>query len=663
MVVFADPDATPGIGTSADADSSEDGTESAESPSVSAAEDLLQRFRASSSPEAFQLAVYLSAAPVSLPVIQLVQEVMLDSPKQAHVAEVFLGGLLYRLGKQDESDLDLVQYDFLPGVRDLLFRHVRRDDALLVLEKVSDYIGVHFGQARDFRALLAGIDMSGGFLVDPGSRPFAYVAEHVLRTLGGRYARVADTLSAALPDGAATRHGDGITRQGQPGEGSAVSTPVSPAAGTTGQTPVSPAAEVDQPEIFRRDSAEAAASRADFAERLSGVALPALRTRQRPLVCPYCYEAFGERDILFRCTGRTRLGGASCPTRQDEVFARKMGQSAKLPPVFRATGRKDEDTCPTCKQSTRTQVCPSCHSRLPTSFRSVQGRLIALVGPSDAGKTAFMTVLIRELRHGAGEQLGSVTSAADDTTHQSFVERYEWPLYTQELLPGKTIVAPEATTIAPLVFRYIKKQRTLMRATSRELLLSFMDGAGEAVMSNEKIELTANYLAAADAVIVMLDPLQLDLVRQRLPRSIPLPPRVKAHEQPSAALRRITQLMLAGSNRPTVKKPVAIALTKLDMLRTLLPDHSVLRRPSGKAAVFDSTEGAEVHAEVSSLLREWGAADLDLIVREQYLRSHYFALSALGDMPAAHGRAPRRGIRPHRVLDPFMWLLSQFGFD
>ena len=56
----------------------------------------LDLFRSLASPQAFQLATYLAAAPLSLPVMRLVQRVMLPDSLQVHLAEFFLSGLIQR---------------------------------------------------------------------------------------------------------------------------------------------------------------------------------------------------------------------------------------------------------------------------------------------------------------------------------------------------------------------------------------------------------------------------------------------------------------------------------------------------------------------------------------------------------------------------------------
>ncbi|HUY51873.1 MAG TPA: SAV_2336 N-terminal domain-related protein [Streptosporangiaceae bacterium] len=597
----------------------------------------VQRFRATASPEAVQLAHYLSAAPISLPVIRLVQQAMLKHTSPFPLAEVFLGGLLYRLDAPATIEPDDVQYDFHPGVRDVLLRRLLRSEALRTLRKVSAFVDAHFGQARDFRALLAGADLTGDLLIGPDSRPFAMVAAQVLRLLGGQYAETAARLSAAL-DGTAPPPAPVIASSSgpmPPDDTKPVGKPVAP----TG-----PGGTYDE----------------RFAAALAQVSLHDRRSPRRPLACPYCYHAFAERDILFRCSGRAAVGSTACPPQPDPVLRREMGQSGLLPPVYPADGHRDEAVCPTCGWPSRTQVCPGCHSRLPARFRAVQGRLIALVGTSQAGKTAFMTVLIHELRHQAGEILNSSTIGADDTTQERFTSAYEWPLYKQSQLSFHHARRSGTQYIRPLVFRFTMDQRARFRPHSRELLLSFADSAGEDLVSLEKINLMARYLAAADAVLVLIDPLRFPDVRRRLGRRTPMPSPMRPEEEPVAAFNRITSLLLAGTGQERIDKPVAVVLSKVDALR-LDPD-SPLRRPSPLQPYFDETDNLAVQEQVKKLLKSWGGAGLDETARENYTRCRYFAVSALGVTPTEHNQIPPHGIRPYRAAEPFLWVLNQFGF-
>jgi tetratricopeptide (TPR) repeat protein len=152
----------------------------------------LERFKVTVSPTAFRLAALLSAAPLSLPVIRLVQRVLLRDSRPAHLAEVFLSGLLVRVaGQDDELDPEKVEYDFAPGVRDLLLSQLTQPEALRVLRRVSEFVSDRMGSGVDFPALLADPGLAA---TEPFGKRFASVYSTVLRRLGGNYRILADLL-------------------------------------------------------------------------------------------------------------------------------------------------------------------------------------------------------------------------------------------------------------------------------------------------------------------------------------------------------------------------------------------------------------------------------------------------------------------------------------
>ncbi|MFF9036015.1 SAV_2336 N-terminal domain-related protein [Streptomyces sp. NPDC014892] len=113
-------------------------------PSRSPAE-LVARFRERASPGAEQLAVYLAAAPLYLPVMQLVQRTMLRGSGPAELAEVLLSGLLTRSDPENAAG-DSRWYEFVEGVREALLDPLARDEALLVLKRCSEFLEQRFGR-------------------------------------------------------------------------------------------------------------------------------------------------------------------------------------------------------------------------------------------------------------------------------------------------------------------------------------------------------------------------------------------------------------------------------------------------------------------------------------------------------------------------------------
>ena len=186
---------------------------------VLSAKQRVERFRATASPIARKLAVLVAAAPVSLPVIRLIQQTMLPEARQVHIAEFFLGGLLEEiLSDEEPSHPDYVQYDFVEGVRELLLTSLPTNKSMDVLRQVSDFIETHLEQPLNFQALLFDPQSEAEFSIDERSRPFAAVATKVLWKLGGKYAALAAQLEGMLreyqkqPDGRQTHIDSTIAR-------------------------------------------------------------------------------------------------------------------------------------------------------------------------------------------------------------------------------------------------------------------------------------------------------------------------------------------------------------------------------------------------------------------------------------------------------------------
>ncbi|WP_432191492.1 SAV_2336 N-terminal domain-related protein [Streptomyces sp. bgisy027] len=153
---------------------------SALSPDPFDAGELVAEFRASASPAAQSLVRALSAVPLYLEVMHLVQRVVLPESGPSVLAEVLLGGLL-RQGTREEW------YEFRPGVREELLRALPMGEAALVLKHCGAYVERHFGRrAQNFPALA--LQRLTGFVegreageVADELRPFAEVSDAVVR--------------------------------------------------------------------------------------------------------------------------------------------------------------------------------------------------------------------------------------------------------------------------------------------------------------------------------------------------------------------------------------------------------------------------------------------------------------------------------------------------
>jgi hypothetical protein len=133
----------------------------------------MDRFRASASPPAYRLAVCLSAVPLTLPIMRLVQHVAVPAANPSALAEVILGGLISRTGDNT--------YEFLPGIREALLTELRRSEMAMVFSAISDYITQHAGKASQTFAAIA---ESADGPVAADAQAFSWVPSAVAARLG-----------------------------------------------------------------------------------------------------------------------------------------------------------------------------------------------------------------------------------------------------------------------------------------------------------------------------------------------------------------------------------------------------------------------------------------------------------------------------------------------
>ncbi|WP_371623088.1 tubulin-like doman-containing protein [Streptomyces sp. NBC_01116] len=173
-------------------------------PGGLSAQALVERFRGEASQSAFELAGYLAAAPLVMPVMRLIQRVMMPRSKPSHLAEVFLSGLMHRADGSTAvlgEDPDLTLYDFLPGVRDVLLSTLTRQESLRTLDvvgQVSGRVAQQLGGSLNFRSLIPSADAQDTWRLPAGSLPFARVAASVLAGMGGDYRTAAAALTERI---------------------------------------------------------------------------------------------------------------------------------------------------------------------------------------------------------------------------------------------------------------------------------------------------------------------------------------------------------------------------------------------------------------------------------------------------------------------------------
>ncbi|WP_329430055.1 hypothetical protein OG339_17800 [Streptosporangium sp. NBC_01495] len=386
-----------------------------------------------------------------------------------------------------------------------------------------------------------------------------------------------------------------------------------------------------------------------------------MRPRQTLITCPYCFTRVARDRVAFRCAGRAGHG-TGCDPRADEVLGRHRGGAApSLPPVFsvRRPGRRAR--CPDCGRETGWRACPECHSRLPAEYCANPGKIVALVGAKGSGKSTYIAVLLHELMNRVGAELDASLVPCDDRTIERYRQDFARPLYGERRLLSATRPAVTDLRRDPLVYLLTRTVRGRIRSRTESLTLVLFDTAGEDLRSRDVAELHLRYLAAADAVIFLVDPLELPGARAALSGTA-LARSGSLEDDPDSdpvnVIGRVTEL-LRRRDGGRLRIPVAVALSKIDALRPALERQSALHRARTPLGALDLDDREAVDEQVRALMDEWQAGMVDRYLRQNYTDHAFFGLSALGTVPEADA-VGAGGIRPYRVEDPLLWLLYRF---
>jgi hypothetical protein len=403
------------------------------------------------------------------------------------------------------------------------------------------------------------------------------------------------------------------------------------------------------------------------------------------VVCPFCYQRIDPSQLWYQCLGRNgtcekavdpqrlRLTKSTLETFPSFTFEQPVRSNVYAAyegfPSFTPVRADRGNSCPSCGGQTNLRACPACHTALPVHFRD--SAIFCLVGSRGSGKTVLMTVLAKELRGAIGRRFQADVSLATENPdglagESDYKAKRENALYRDGELPPPTELLGTGARqhSASVLLRW--RRETLDSAgqpTTASTMLSFVDSAGE--QGNSLMAAFAlDYLEVCGGIIVVLDPFALPGARATL--SLPSAAVSVDDEAPLDVLRTITeklQIELALAEGQKIAIPAAVVFTKIDAFFTELDRlHSPLMTAAPDQPSYSEEDGERVHENVRSLLYQWDAQDIDAHIRMNYADYRYFGVSALGAEPDYQDhKVDPGGIRPHRVGDPALWLLSKKG--
>lgn len=395
-----------------------------------------------------------------------------------------------------------------------------------------------------------------------------------------------------------------------------------------------------------------------------------MKIYKKSFICPFCFEKQSTSDLEFRCIG-------SCDEEDDIPMTKYMGGSEgnalQDKPCFKGKfvmGHVETavQKCPKCHQETARAVCPKCHNKIPESTLLGQDVIISVVGARNAGKSHFVGVIIQELLQRIAPSFDGGSIVGFDDTSKRYKENFENPLYvnneTLELTQSATTAGINKDAYKPYIYTY--QYHPYGKKQVKSFTLVFFDTAGEDLNEEDKMNAVNKYICKSAGIIFLLDPMQIDYVRDTLnPEITNNSSSVKDAGEIGDIMARVSTLIRKDRHlkmTDLIDTPVAVAFSKFDAITSLVPEGSTVLETSPHTSnhCFTVEDHENVDQEIRGLLAEWGENRFIAQIKNNYKNFSFFCLSALGLDNLPTGRTIKRP-RPHRIEDPLLWLLSENG--
>lgn len=359
------------------------------------------------------------------------------------------------------------------------------------------------------------------------------------------------------------------------------------------------------------------------------------------IICPYCYT---EQKL--------KLMKKICISDGCEENTKNTKFSAK------------ESNCPKCGSNLR-YACtnPKCEHSIEKDELECKDPLpIAIIGARYSGKSNYIAVAVHELQV-KGNRFG-IGIRANAATASVYSQEYEAPVFKRQVPITTTRAATKKNKREPLIFMLTTGLNKGKRGT---FPLSFYDTAGENMEKSDlDTEEYVGYISYAKGLIILMDPWQIPYVKDRLGGIIPPEAKNAIGLSPYEILERAIRVIRSQTKMKVndkIKIPIAIAFSKIDSLESggLLEDGSCLTRPSSHIdeGKYSKLEHDDTNSDIMSMLQYFDEEEAERflnLTRNNFETYSFFGFSSFG-CGLTGGKLSQK-VKPRRVLDPFLWLLS-----
>ncbi len=361
-------------------------------------------------------------------------------------------------------------------------------------------------------------------------------------------------------------------------------------------------------------------------------------------LCPYCFRIYSKKKIHYIC--------ADC-------------RRTVMPRLFMSRPYKCSSF--RCGGLAVVRICPYCGESIPLYALDTPNLQFSIVGMSNSGKTNYITVMLNELSRISSISLALSHQTRETKEHHDTNVRY---IYAQHTVPPAT----EAGNKMPQIW-YLKNLHKKSGNNVPTYTFTIYDGAGEDHENNmDPNSPVCCYIKNSRALIVVIDPLVIpgvinscgmdpQTVHNSLNGSDSL---VKNINNVLNDLIIYIKTAKGISVSEMIDIPVAVVLTKFDTIMNTdyFQDNSSLKSSSvavSSNGTVNLTEIMKVSEEIQKWFIEIGEVGFVNNLNSNFHDMMFFGVSSYGAPPGINGTLPM-SIRPHRVLDPLLWLFKKNGF-
>ena len=360
-------------------------------------------------------------------------------------------------------------------------------------------------------------------------------------------------------------------------------------------------------------------------------------------VCPICLSEYSKSEIKY-----------VCPVCKQEST---KGLFEREPVKCKTAG---------CNGHATLRTCPKCGEVLPRESIETDNLTFSIVGVAASGKTNYITTMMHELRDVPGISVMPENEETRRSYDQNCSLVYEKHVKLQGTHAGSN--TPQIWCI-----KNIKKRHG---NTVPTYTFTVYDGAGEDYESRlNHTDTACRYIEVSKAVILILDPLILSSIRKPgvidpdvMQSSIVGTGHASQEKDASKIVGDLASYIKQARGISVAKRlnlPVAVVLSKFD---TIMNHPAFARNALVKQESMSMRDGRVNINEINQVdqeIRDWlYAVDEGMFIdalEANFSNFKLFGASSFGGAPSITGKLPSI-IKPHRVLDPLLWLFKLNGF-